>query len=537
MLAVAYSGRPVVIWDSQENAFYGDCGKKLESGETSIHMVTALVFNPNPAIDRLVVSYLDGDLVLIDPFQDQVLQSFRANCQTLATSADGRLLAGTVGFGTIQIYEFDTLTLLYRVQSSNYYIKQLAFSRDGLHLADVRGSQCNVWEPAVLLRGEIGDDSSDDTITSVVETIAGDTKIKISAMVVHPSEEAVFCGKDDGSVCLNDLRFGAQPRTLYNHHSTVRILTMWPQSNIIMSVDTSNKIFAWRLKRSEKGWLLDTSLFQSRLNCGKAITQVLVSEAAEKFVLSTRETDHLWNINGCEEMARSYSDRPGIRKWLPHHQSSHMICLDGATARTYTWDSWSEVASVDLDIDLAGQQMKNVIPYMAEQRRQLLIELSELDGPMTTSSLFTIDATVFDLNGKLSGTEHSLDMNQLLEVCPGDQSTNVDRRITAVSHNKNPFLKNLIAHVIGLTSNNKVVFFDTHSWVCSLDLSVLGSSSLSYVRHFFVPFDWFSGARNIAASITLRDVVIARNSDVVTVHKGLEHVQSVDSFPEMVGSQ
>ncbi|PLN84988.1 hypothetical protein BDW42DRAFT_17640 [Aspergillus taichungensis] len=197
MLAVAYSNRPVVIWDIQENAFYGDCGKKLDSGETSTHMVTALVFNPNPAIDRLVVSYLDGDLALVDPFQDQVLQSFRANCQTLATSADGRLMAGAVGFGTIQIYEFDTLTLLYRVQSSNYYIKQLAFSRDGLHLADVRGSQCNVWEPAVLLRGEIGDDSRENTITSVVKTISGDTKVKISAMAVHSSEEVVFCGKDD----------------------------------------------------------------------------------------------------------------------------------------------------------------------------------------------------------------------------------------------------------------------------------------------------------------------------------------------------
>jgi WD40 repeat protein len=171
-------------------------------------------FQPNPAIDRLVASYLDGELVLLDPFEDQVLVSFRADCHTLAASPDGRLLAGAAGSGTIQIYEFDTLALIYRVQSSSFYIKQLAFSKDSLHFADIRGSQCNVWEPTVLLRDSVGDDSSESTSASFVEAVATDAKVKISAMVVHPNGEAVFCSKDDGSVCLYDLKSGALLRTL-----------------------------------------------------------------------------------------------------------------------------------------------------------------------------------------------------------------------------------------------------------------------------------------------------------------------------------
>jgi WD40 repeat protein len=46
MLAVAYSGRPITLWDLEEDTYYGSCGKKLPNGETSIHLVTALVFNP-----------------------------------------------------------------------------------------------------------------------------------------------------------------------------------------------------------------------------------------------------------------------------------------------------------------------------------------------------------------------------------------------------------------------------------------------------------------------------------------------------------
>ena len=225
MLAVAYSGRPITLWDIEEDRYYGSCGKKLPSGETSTHLVTALVFNLNPTIGLLVASYLDGELVLLDPFDDQDLESFRADCHTLAASPDGRLLACGAGFGTIQIYEFDTLRLLYRVKSSNFYIKQLAFSRDSLQLADIRWSQCNVWEPAVLLRDSMGDDSSEGTSTSFVEVVASDTKLKISAMVLHPQGEDVFCGKDDGSVSVYDLKTGTQMRTLYSHKSLVRILT------------------------------------------------------------------------------------------------------------------------------------------------------------------------------------------------------------------------------------------------------------------------------------------------------------------------
>jgi WD40 repeat protein len=165
MLAIAYSGRPIVLWDLGEDTYYGTCGKKLPGGETSTHLVTALVFNPNPAIGLLAVSYLDGELALLDPFDDQDLESFRAGCHTLAASPDGRLLAGAAGFGTIQIYEFDTLRLVYQVKSSNFHIKQLAFSRDSLHFVDIRGSQCNVWEPAALLRDFVADDSSESTST------------------------------------------------------------------------------------------------------------------------------------------------------------------------------------------------------------------------------------------------------------------------------------------------------------------------------------------------------------------------------------
>lgn len=146
MLAIAYSGRPITLWDLEGDEYYGECGKKSDTGESSTHRVTALVLNPNASIELLAVSYLDGELVLLDPFQDVEMQRFRANCHTLAASPDGRLLAGGGGMGVIELYEFDTLRILYRVRSTDIFIKQLAFSKDSKHCCDIRGSHCNIWD-------------------------------------------------------------------------------------------------------------------------------------------------------------------------------------------------------------------------------------------------------------------------------------------------------------------------------------------------------------------------------------------------------
>lgn len=529
MLAVAYSGRPIMLWDLEEDTYYGGCGKKLASGETSTHMVTALIFNPNPNIGLLAASYLDGELVLVDPFNDQELESFRADCHTLAVSPDGRLLAGGAGGGTIQIYEFDTLRLLYRVKSSNFFIKQLAFSRDSLHLSDVRGSHCNVWEPAVLLRDSVGDESSEGTSMSFVDAVSSDTKVKVSAMVLHPKGEVVFCGKDDGSVCLYDLKTGTQLRKLYCHKSLVRILTWWPQSDTIMSVDISNRIFAWQLIKSQKdGWVAENQLFQSRLDCGKSIIQVLASETAGKFILSTRESDHLWRIDGQQEDVRTCSDRPGIRKWIQHQQSPlHVICIEGAAAHIYSWADWSEVALVHLSPEATGLQLKSVTPYILGHRWRVLLELSELDGSPDTRDLRLLDAAPFSTENFPTHEDFSevaKEREDAIKITSTEAAAASiplhGLQLTALAHR--------VAHVIGLGNANQLIFLDTHSWVCSADLEGLSSSSVSYLRHFFVPYDWFAGTRDVICAVAQRDVMFARNNDVAIIKGGLEYAEEVD---------
>jgi WD40 repeat protein len=529
MLAAAYSGQPITLWDLEADSYYGTCGKKLANGETSTHVVSALVFNPNVTIDLLAVSYLDGDLVLLDPFADQELEKFRANCHTLAASPDGRLLAGGAGSGIVQIYEFDTLRLLYQIKSSDFHIKQIAFSRDNLHFLDIRGSQCNIWEPALLLRDLVGDDStnSDGTATSVSGAISQPTKIKISAMIMHHREEVVFCGKDDGTVSVYDSKTGAPLQTLYRHKSLLRILAWGPQNNTLISVDASNGIIAWKVnKRLKEGWVAEERKIQSRLDCGRSITQVLLNEAAGKFVLSTRESDHFWSIDGQQLDVQTYPKKSVIRKWIHHPQSTlHMICIDGSAARIFAWSDWSEIAHLPLDIPTTGLQFKVATPYSLNQNQRILLEFAELDGSTDTRHLQLLDSTSFGVprNSLTEEKTEAAGSKDTKKVANADEAINL-----IISSPLLGPLTHCVAHVIGIRDPGKLVFLDTHSWVCSADLDALDGTSMSYVRHFFVPYDWFSGTRDLICMTSKRNVLFARNDNVVVVQGGLDHLEKVE---------
>ncbi|GLB07084.1 hypothetical protein AtubIFM57258_002406 [Aspergillus tubingensis] len=473
---------------------------------------------------------------LIDPFQDEVLVSFRANCQTLAASPDGRLLAGGVGSGIIHIYDFETLILLYRVESTNLYIKHLAFSPDSLRLADIRGTECNIWEPAILLGDSGGDDSSQATSNTVFETVATETRVKITALIVDVQKDAVFCSKSDGSVCLYNIRSGNEIRTLYRHKISVHALSWLPKAKFLLSIDVSNRILGWRLKKSPtEGWLPEEMLFQSRLDCGHAITQALASDVAGKFTLSTREADHLWSIGGHELDMRSYSSRPGIRKWLQHHDSEeHVICFEGATARIYTWSDWTEVATVEVNIDLGGLQIKNAFPCTSARKQRILLELSELDGPAKTCRLYLLGAKAFTVYNEGDKPDSPS------AICAGQNDTLLENKLIHVDRTSNQCLMNRLAtlsgyitHCIGATAASKIVFLDTHSWVCTADLDTPEDSKELYVRHFFVPYDWFSGSRHIISTVVSRDVLITRKSDLAVIKGGLEYTLPVES-PEAV---
>ena len=75
----------------------------------------------------------------------------------LACSGDGSTLATADPSGTIQLFNFETMNLLYRINSVEPGIQGLTFSGDDSRLLDIRGSRCRVWDPAIMAGQDVDD--------------------------------------------------------------------------------------------------------------------------------------------------------------------------------------------------------------------------------------------------------------------------------------------------------------------------------------------------------------------------------------------
>ena len=208
-----------------------------------------------------------------------------------------------------------------------------------------------------------------------------------------------------------------------------------------------------------------------------------------------------------------------------------MICVEGVAARIYAWSDWSEISSITLTTDLTGQYIKSITPYTSHHKTLVLLELSDLNGSATTNALHLLDAASFSIDESVSdqtvaaepGVAEDTGKVRLTDVAAAATS-NYDsllaRKLAVFAH--------LVAHVVGLSDTNRLVFLDAHSWVCSVDIKSVGNNLVSYSRHFFVPYDWFAGTRDMICAVVKQDVIFARNDDVAIIKGGLEYTEGVD---------
>lgn len=526
MIAVAYNGKPIILWDLEADSYYGNTGKKLPSGESSTHLITALVFNPNQAVEMLAVSYLDGELVILDPFSDQEVVSCRAQCPTIAASPNGRFLAGAPGGGVLHIYEFDTLKLLYRVQADNTYIRHISFSHDSLRLVDIRGSQCHVWEPTTLWSGTLGDGSSEDSASSVVSVVLADAQAKVTAIAIPPTGAVAFVGKYDGSVSLYDLRTGSSSRELYSHKSPVRIVEWSAESSVLLSVDISNSVISWKLQKSPReGWVPERELFRSRLNCGDSIHQALLCETEQRLILSTRGSDHLWNSNGTHIYSQQKEGTPDTRKWFQHpRKAAFVVCFDGKEVKICLWDDLSAVRAFTTT---SQEQLLWQWECMMHYTRYFLCQiLEDLDADRSADGLDENVPGKHSQGGSFDSAVH----HDLIGETPRLELTGVEGPFPTREYQLSDVTK-VGAHILAVTSSKKLIFIDKKSWVCSMDLESAGpDGSIKYSRHFFVPHEWIAGSRHVICSISSngKEIVFGRNEDVVVVKNGLELADQVE---------
>jgi hypothetical protein len=528
ILVVAYSGQPATVWDLKEDAFIGHCGKMLSTGETSTHPVVALALNPNPDHALLAVTYLDGDLALLNPFTNQELKCLRAGCQSLAASPNGQLLAAGGACGVINVYEFDTLKMLYRVKSTNSFIKQLSFSKNGRLLADIRGPQCTIWEPETLLQDAPGDDSSGTTSSSMIETISLDAKTKVNCIIPHPTSDEIFCGMDNGSVILHSRKTAMPVKTIFEHTSSIRFIAYCEMSGALLSIDVANRILLHRLESSQSSTGIgDVSLvFASSLASELAATDILVGEDVGKFVLATRGSLHLFHLDsgGCER-DEVCSHTVGVRKLLRHWTlSDRFLCVDDFNLRLLAWTDLRELSRVSLFIDNDTAHLKSATLFLSGNTSWIVAELL---NPISWTN--TANVVLYDVSSIDGAPARGKEFPDILGKMESDKSKNGSplEHENSFTLEKHVALPSGVAHTFGYSQKGRLVFLDNTGWVCSVDLfqaAMKATSNLQISKHFFIPSDWIAGRRNIVCAIARDEIILARGDGLIIIKGWLTYI-------------
>ena len=508
LLAVIYRGQDILLWDLERDSLHDTYCK--ESGvrvrgekRTATSGATGLIFSLAPNASLLAVSYSDGDLVLFDTSEGIVKEMTLANAQTLASSPDGCTLASGDSSGTIQLFDFETLKLLYRINSDEYGIQELAFSGDSHRLLDIRGSQCRVWDPTVLVRQEVDEENSDtvsiSTVPQEIRLESFDDVIPITSLACHGSDDVYFCGKEDGSVFLYENKSGQQSHKLFGHADGVAILSLYleEESQVLSSIDSSSRIMAHQLARQQQGWGVTKVLFDHR--AGVAVDQVLTNSACTHLLVCTAKRDTLWSIkaNGNPVIRDiSWEDRRSYR-WASHpSRSDHLILITNNSAHLYDWQTLERLTS----------------------NEGILLEASILPELAIRSIIHCFDGTVISTTFSESSRPQSESKLLLWNTS--------DFRVDSKGAAPVPKYRSLSSHVKNLIGEHgqRLVFLHSSSWVCSANLQ--SPSMNDYDRHFFLPADWLSTNSDLMFGVTRNeDILFVKRDEVAVIKRGLENVE------------
>ena len=508
ILAVIYKGHDILLWEWVEDRVYDvyeketgsvdACGSyKIADGSTTVR---ALAFCRGKKGVYLGATYLDGDLVSYDVESGKVAGVLRgANTLMLASSRDGRTLAGADSVANITLFEPATLRAFYRVRFEPALLPALAFIHDCRRLVEVRGEQCRVWEPSALLRGDR------ETLKGAEkDCVAGSVAapgLKITAMACCKGTSAVFVATEDGVVQAYDTAAEPVSQVLFT-------LSRWP-SIALFSFDEASSTLNYargntvavrglvrrRVSRLRHEWVTPGSpLLEARTPDCESVEQALVSGEQSRLLVATRKATTLWVVPGegkkPPEAPCSKSGRGGAQ-WLMHTtKADQLLYVDGSKVAIFSWESLELINVIRLSLEGSPQ----VVPLLGSQYFAT-ISRPEDEGPAI----------------------------QLWDVEDLKESS------TTVMTTKNmEDLSSTVALLIGVSSS-RLVFYTTDTWVASVDLS--NPTRSTFIRHFFIPSDWTGSMRSPIFGIGRSgEVLLVKGPELAVIRRGLEITEGGGRF-------
>lgn len=494
-------------------------------------LVSALLFNPNPNVNLLLVIFRDHELVLYETWSGGIVGSrttpSEAGVLSATVSPDGRTLATMDTLGVMQIWDFESLDLLYHVSTSSTFFCMLTFTSDSASVMDIVDTGMRLWSPAVLVRKNNEDDQSISDGAAHVQPIEGEFEVRrsatISALCVHPLLPMAFAGKQNGDVVAFSTRTGKQVAVLYNHGPRATVLGLAvSQGNLIASSDDNGVVKMWNLMGTGQLASLDDRvlIFQayskSRIRqicfCGSGEYLLVASDTAD-IVYQTADGSHLATLTFTAQQRK-------VWRWLespkPDETGDHIFLVADNTLVKFDLPALTQRVVANLEYPAGSQPVVAVSDiktgFIHPRLKILVVSSQALTGFSISSSTF-----IFDIE-KAVTLPHSRAVNQDVNRRP-----HREQRATTLTGS---FVKDCKRFIGVHERTNKLIFLHRSSWICTVGRDELVSEN-RYTQHFFVPDENVSAMHDTPPAST-RDncVVFCRHSELLVVKNGFNYEQA-----------
>lgn len=512
LVALAYRNGPVCLFDFESTVFITWA---LDSQERCPHH---LIFHPNSAVSLLLVIYNESHMSLFESWSGTLVHEFepekRIICISAACSPSGDTFATVDVQGTLRIWDFESLAILYHVMTPNHSFRILKFSSDSFNILDINDHEMKVWSPSVLLSKtaeEVG--SSDQPEVSVA--LEGQFEIlqsaRIRAFAAHGSHSVLFVGKNNGDVALHNLTNGKEAGVLYTHLDSVSYIASC-RGSVIATSDVFNIIQVWTLVVQMPDKIQAGELkFKSR--AASSIRQLLLDDDGEYLLVSTTLADSVYRTSDgamMGSMKRDHGEKSSF-KWIamPNNgQGSifaliHNHILSYYTASAFPASVLAPPITLKYTIEQGHAESSIDAVLVNPSTTHLVLQYSQKSAHAAYSSVavFRLPTTAL---GAAPPTLYPLPVSW-----PPAAS------------------KWSLKHSLGFTSpGNRLLFLRKDSWVCSLPLD---GETPRYAQHFFVPHEYTTTNSDILPIQTSGDDFVFCLFDTVAIFKhGLRFQEYID---------
>ncbi|KAK4213973.1 WD40-repeat-containing domain protein [Rhypophila decipiens] len=561
LLAVGYRGRPPQIWSIEQRVVIGTCHMTRDKPDVPIMSISQVLFSPNPVLGLLAVAYQDGELAIFKQWTGgHEIKAVVADALTLAASPDGRTLATADGNGTIKLWDFQTLTLLYCIRSSEFEVRRLAFSLDGCRLYDIRDTKTKVWEPAVLggTAWTIDRDGEEPSMSkSIVAPIpvpsivkAKDARVVDITCIIAPSSAgAILVGKDDGSVFAYDPTTGNAVTKLYSHSRDMFVRLLSCNDSLIASTDASGRLLVYALTKSaSQEWVPGEKVFEASGE-ESPFHHLLLHPTKPWLLVSQGVSTRIFDLANSAELAlhANFNDDRKYESWVwlkrDLGQETMLMGVCGHMADIYLLDFSYEAGThqillcavlrlVGLEMVKYGWMIERITTDRGEN--YLAVELGKNNEVGRSRSSFV---AIYSLKSIRKDTAEKMDTSKSF-LAEAHKLTAWP--IIVLRHN-------ITRNLFGFHGSDTIVFLDHDLWVRSINLSNvkrrpeettigLTEDAASYAmidgqenlesltdRHFFVPREYIGSNNDVDGLVTPDHgtVVFPKEGELAVVSNGL----------------